>query len=397
MTRTLGSALTPSADDAPVEDRATRGQDAVTVAIGLWLIGGLFSDGWAHHNVPELEGFFTPWHAGLYFGLLLAGTWFGWLGRGGGRRWYRRVPAGYGWGVVGIGVFAAGGLADMAWHLAFGVEAGIDALVSPSHLVLLTGGLLILTSAVRSRWEAGDIASPVAMGALTLVTALVSFFLLYVSEFTAHAPTIEFRALPEGHPEHTASELPATAGLGGFLITTALLVMPLVWTWQRGRAPRGLLTMLVALTSWLAAAVVDLDRAAVFGAAGATMGALVGEFALDWLENRRLPRRLRVPALAAAAIVPTWTAHMASLAVGVGLAWPVELLAGAVILSGLAAAALGGLAVSALPPPVNDAAARLPAPGRVADGQGGTTSSAPPPAQAHSPVIPQGRRGFSQP
>ena len=369
MIQTPWSAPTRSADHSTVEARATPMQDAATVAIGLWLIGGLFSDGWAHHNVPELEGFFTPWHGALYFGLLLAGAWFAWLGRAGGLHWYRHVPAGYGWGVVGIGVFVSGGIADMAWHLAFGVEAGIDALLSPSHVVLFTGGLLILTSAVRSRWGAGDIASPVAMGALTLVTALVSFFLLYVSEFTANAPTIEFRALPEGDPRHTASELPATAGVGGFLITTALLVVPLAWTWQRGRAPRGLLTMMVGLTSWLAAAVVDLDRAAVFGAAGATLGAIVAEFALDGLENHHPTRRLRVPALAAAAIIPTWTAHMASLAVGVGLAWPVELWFGAVIVSGLAAAGLGGLAVSALPPQPNDAAAQLEGPARITGGQ----------------------------
>ena len=363
MTTTPRSTLTQTASEMTIAPGATRRQDAVTVAIGLWLIGGMFSDGWAHHNVPALDGFLTPWHGALYFGLLMAGAWFTWLGRAGGLRWYRHVPAGYGWGVVGLGVFAAGGLADMAWHLAFGVEAGIDALLSPSHLVLFTGGLLILTSAVRSRWGVGDVASPVAMGALALVTALVSFFLLYVSEFTANAPTIAFRALPEGHPRHTTSELPATAGLGGFLITTALLVVPLLWTWQRGRAPRGLLTLLVALTSWLAAAVVGLDRAAVFGAAGATLGALVGEFVLDWLENRDLPSTLRHPVLAAAATVPIWTVHIASLAVGVGLAWPVELWSGAVIGSGLAAAALGGLMVAAPPPPVSNPAAGIDEPG----------------------------------
>lgn len=349
MTSTRRITPAPNASDPAGIGRATLAQDAVTVAVGLWLIGALFSDGWAHHNVPELEGFFTPWHAALYSGLLMAGAWFAWLGRTGGRRWYRHVPAGYGWGVVGIGVFASGGLADMAWHLVFGVEAGIDALLSPSHLVLLAGGLLILTSAVRSRWGSGDIGSPVAMGALALVTALVSFFLLYVSEFTAAAPTVAFRALPEGHPEHTVSELPATAGLAGFLITTALIVVPLAWTWQRGRAPRGLLTILVALTAWLSAAVVDLDRPAAFGAAGATLGAIVGEFAIEWLEDRDLPAGLRIPVLAVAAIVPMWTVHLASLAVGVGLAWPVELWSGAVIVSGLAAAALGGLAASAPP------------------------------------------------
>lgn len=334
----------PSASHSPGGGRATFKQDAVTVAIGSWLIGGLFSDGWAHHNVPELEGFFTPWHGALYLGLLLTGAWFAWLGRAGGLRWYRHVPAGYGWGVVGIAVFAAGGLADMAWHVALGVEAGIDALLSPSHLVLFSGGLLILTSAVRSRWGSGDLGSPVAMGALTLVTALVSFFLLYVSEFTAAAPTVAFRSLPEGHPRHTMSELPATAGLGGFLITTALIVVPLAWTWQRGRTPRGLLTMLVAVTAWLGAAVVDLDRAPVLGAAGATLGALLSEPALQWVEGRGLPPRLRIPVLAATAIVPVWTLHLASLAAGAGVAWPVELWSGAVIVSGLAAAALGGLA-----------------------------------------------------
>ena len=75
----------------------------------------------------------------------------------------------------------------------------------------------------------------------------------------------------------------------------------------------------------------------------------MGEFALDRLEDRDLPSRLRVPVLAAAAIIPIWTVHIAALAVGVGLAWSVELWSGAVILSGLAAAALGGLAVSAPP------------------------------------------------
>ena len=347
MTPTPPTTSVTSSNGMTAPTRASRLQDAVTVTIGLWLVAGLFSDGWAHHNLPEMEGFFTPWHQALYSGLLLAGVWFVWLGRAGGVRWYRAVPPGYGWGVVGVGVFAVGGLADMAWHLALGVERGLDALLSPSHLVLFIGGLLILTSAVRSRWGSGDIDSPVAMGALALVTALVSFFLLYVSEFAATAPTIAFRTYPEGDPRHTASELPAIAGLGGFLVTTALLVVPLAWTWQRGRAPRGLLTILVALTSWLGAAVLDLDRAAAFGAAGATGGAVMGEFALNWLENRRLPSRLRIPVLATASIIPVWAVHIAALAAGVGLAWPVELWSGVVLVSGLAAAALGGLAASA--------------------------------------------------
>ncbi len=40
------------------------------VLVTIWGIGGLFLDGWAHSNVPQLETFFTPWHAVLYSGYL---------------------------------------------------------------------------------------------------------------------------------------------------------------------------------------------------------------------------------------------------------------------------------------------------------------------------------------
>lgn len=124
MDRTPWKTPSPALQDERAAVRATRSQDAVTVLAGLWLIGGLFSDGWAHHNVPALEGFFTPWHGGLYSGLLVAGAWFTWLGRVGGMRWYLHVPPGYGGGVVGLGVFSAGGLADMVWHVPSGLRRG---------------------------------------------------------------------------------------------------------------------------------------------------------------------------------------------------------------------------------------------------------------------------------
>src|ERR1700719_3058532 len=44
--------------------------DWIMVLATIWGIGGLFLDGWAHANLPQLETFFTPWHAVLYSGYL---------------------------------------------------------------------------------------------------------------------------------------------------------------------------------------------------------------------------------------------------------------------------------------------------------------------------------------
>lgn len=121
----------------------------------------------------------------------------------------------------------------MAWHVVFGVEVGLEALLSPTHLVLLTGGFLLLTAAARSTWSrtgAGQSddrlrAEPVsarlrsqlpAVVSLSLATALVAFFLLYASAFTSGAPSMRYGEIPEGAPGHEASELPAVLGLAAF-------------------------------------------------------------------------------------------------------------------------------------------------------------------------------------
>src|SRR6266702_774121 len=38
----------------------------------------------------------------------------------------------------------------MLWHIAFGVEADVESLISPSHLVLAVGSTLMLTGPLRA-------------------------------------------------------------------------------------------------------------------------------------------------------------------------------------------------------------------------------------------------------
>src|SRR4051794_7166721 len=108
-----------------------------------------------------------------------------WRRRQPGRGLLRAAPAEYGRGLGGGGVFAVGGVVDMVWHLVFGIEAGVDALVSPTHLVLLAGGALLLSGPLRAAIQRfGALPHRVAdawpaVVSLGTVAALAGFFLSY--------------------------------------------------------------------------------------------------------------------------------------------------------------------------------------------------------------------------
>lgn len=150
---------------------------------------GIFVDGWAHNHLGEtLETFFTPWHGVFYSGFLATALWIGWLGRRGlaqGRRGPAAFPVGYGLGALGVVVFALGGLGDMTWHTVFGIEVGIDALLSPTHLLLFLGAELIVLSPLVASWQAAtgrrSPAGVVWPGVLAMTAALsfASFMHMY--------------------------------------------------------------------------------------------------------------------------------------------------------------------------------------------------------------------------
>lgn len=189
---------------------------AVAAALGALTVAGLYADGWAHINLGGLESFFTPWHGLLYASFSLLAGWIVLAvrrGRRGGSSWRESTPRGYGSGLVGIGLFAVGGLLDMLWHIAFGVEAGIDALISPTHLLLLGGGTLLVLSPARAWWLGdGDAVPWPAVVSAATATALAGFFISYVSVFASPLAVFRLMSLPEGSPGHQAAELRPSQG-----------------------------------------------------------------------------------------------------------------------------------------------------------------------------------------
>jgi hypothetical protein len=348
MTTIPGSATTSGLRGVPA---TSTGQDLVTAAFGAWLIIGLFTDGWAHLNLPGLETFFTPWHGVLYSGFAAGAGWVGLLALRGRRRglpWRSTLPLGYRLAAGGVLLFGLGGLGDMAWHVAFGVETGIDALVSPTHLVLLTGGALVLTTPLRAGWARPiDPHGPAlrsefpAVMSLALVTALAAFFLLYASVFTRPAAAGELTRIPEGAPGHDAAELPAVAGLAGYLVTTVLLVAPLLLAQRVGRRPPGAVLLVVGVVSWLSAAVAGFEEYGVVAAFAVSVAAAAVELVLRAVDKTQSSDALRLVVLAATVPALLWPAQLVAVALTEGVRWPVELWSGVVGLSVLVAVSLG--------------------------------------------------------
>src|ERR1700687_2095845 len=70
--------------------------------------------------------------------------------RGRGHHASQVLPTGYGLSLLGCVLFGIGGVIDMFWHLRFGIEVSLAALISPPHLLLMLALGLIVTGPLRA-------------------------------------------------------------------------------------------------------------------------------------------------------------------------------------------------------------------------------------------------------
>jgi hypothetical protein len=348
---------TPGAAVATGRPRARWGDDLAAALLGTWVVGGLFLDGWAHVNQPGLETFFSPWHGVFYAGFLVSTVVLARLiarFQRGGRLDPALIPAGYGLGLVGVALFVTGGLADGVWHTLFGVEVSVAALLSPSHLVLLSGGLLMVTSPVRSAWSSPDLPARApaltllpALWATALATAVVLFFFQYLSAFVTRAPST---VAPEG-PDGLLTTI---VGLASVLVTNLIVVAPVLLLARRWRLPFGTVALIAGVGA------VGLTSLREFALGALVPAMLAGGLAADLLVAGLRPGPDRPGAFRAVAVlIPLllWGVWMAVYALAYGIAWPPELWAGVL---GMACLSGLGLSVLVLPPAVPDRTWDLP-------------------------------------
>ncbi len=194
--------------------------DLIFCGAVLWLVGGTFTDAWAHNNIPRLETFWTPWHAILYSGLLVliaSLTTVLVINRRRTSSWRQAIPQGYTLVYLALPLMVLDGLADMTWHLLFGVEQNLDALFSPTHLTGIVCISLFATGPLYSMYIRRVVPSTFSDYFLLATAVLIPYVLLVnilqsFSVFAQSWPTTTPRDFSIGQ----------LAGIGGMALHAAL-------------------------------------------------------------------------------------------------------------------------------------------------------------------------------
>jgi hypothetical protein len=337
----------------------TARDDVVTAMLGACLVAGALTDVWAHVNRGStLEGFFTPWHGLLYAGFASTAGWTFWLAyrrRDRAPRWWRDGwPAGYAVGALGVLVFMAGGLGDMVWHETFGVEIALRAAFSPSHLVIVLGSMLLLTSPLRSWWAAGGGvggfggASGAGGGAraaagvvsLALATTMSAPLLNHSIALLNITPTLPYDPTGPRGLQHFLT----VGSVDAYLVTAALLTIPLLLVHRRRGTP-GTGTALVGGLGLFLITAYGFPRPSTVAVLAAVVGAALTDVALARLDALRGPdAALRLPLAGAVFPAVVCAAHLLGLHLAGGVRWPVEIWLGTVVLVASLGALLGTLA-----------------------------------------------------
>jgi len=240
--------------------------DLVMGLFSMVFVSGLYLDGWAHAHGRVDTTFFTPWHVVLYTGYLvnvvvLIAVLL--VNHVHGYPWKSSMPSGYGLSLVGVPLFALAGVGDLIWHTFFGFEMDLQAVLSPTHLLLASSGMLILSGPIRATlrrpalFVQGRFSSRLAQRWKTLLplllslTALLSVFTFF-TEF-AH-PYVNTWTVT------TFSTAGQELGVASILLQAGLLMGMIFLVIRRWRLPLGALTLVLTVNCCLMSVLADEYR-----------------------------------------------------------------------------------------------------------------------------------------
>jgi hypothetical protein len=332
---------------APVITRpriiTSAGFDWAAVAVSCWLVAGLFVDGWAHNHDKVDNTFFTPWHAIFYSGYLavaalLVGTML--INTARGYSLGRALPRGYESSLLGVAIFGAGGIGDLVWHNLFGFEIGAEALISPSHLMLILGMVLIVTGPLRAAWYRASMPNKIAyipvLISLTLLLSLLSFIAQMAHPFVNTWAATGFRP--------SDGDLLIVLGGAAIWAQTAFIMGVLLLGLRRWSLPPGSVTFILTVNILLMTT--QQDEYYLIWAAVIT--GIVGD-GLLWLLKPSVERRTSFRIFAFVVPAVFWAMYFAVLATKERIWWSVHVWGGFIGMAGFIGLMLSYLL---LPPPL---------------------------------------------
>lgn len=293
----------------------------------LWL-SGLYIDGWAHNHGKVDNTFFTPWHAILYstfglIGIFLTLTLMSNLRRGYTLR--RALPRGYMLSMLGVLIFAFGGVFDFIWHSLFGFEANTEALFSPAHLLLALGFVLVQSGPLRALYARIPAQSRPAWQQIGPLVISLTFTVAVLAFFTQFAhPLVYETAAVKGRTDFGLQGL----GLSSILLQCALMIAPVLWLVRRWRLPFGALMMLIIVPG----ALVTVFRDSYSLLPGVVVASLIAEALYAWLKpSAERPTQFALFGF----LVPIvfYGFYFLSVQLTYGIGWSIHLWAGAILMA----------------------------------------------------------------
>lgn len=323
------------------------GFDWLLVAVMIWPLVGTYLDARAHNHVV-IESFFNPWHAVLYSGVLALACFVVGMAVVNHRRgyaWRHALPPGHLLTLAGVGVIAFTGVADMLWHLAFGIEQQFNAALSPTHLLGTVGFAMVASGPLRAAWRRPTIAfAPTRRGWLAQLAMLLSltFTLNTLTTITQYAHPFVWPLAAT--PERTIDpQFGQEIGVLSIVLQSALLMGLVLFVVRRWRLLPGSLTLVLTLNAIVLSVMRDHYLFIVV--------ALLAGIAADLLVWRLRPtaeRSTELRLFAFAVPVILYLLYFLAIQLTTGTWWLIHLWMGSVVLAGVAGWLLSYLAV---PPP----------------------------------------------
>lgn len=307
---------------------------------GFWTTCGLFIDGWAHTHDKVDISFFTPYHGVLYSGLgasMAFMVFYMWKAVRVGVSWIHALSPSYRLAFMGGIVFMFGGVFDLLWHALFGIELDVEALYSPSHIMLAVGGMLLGSGVFREAMRRSDASKLNFFRDFGVIISFTGFMatILFFTQIAHPVTNLWGGAEVRYNLENQNAEwLFRQMGVTGVFLTTMILISGMHVLLSRWQLPFGVFTVYIGVSS--------IGMGFLYGANDypllPVIASIVGGITIDVLYRVLQPSRVRVRELRqfllVAPMIPT-TYYFISLLLSSGIWWSVHLWTGAIAISGL--------------------------------------------------------------